>query len=110
MNWTSIEQIGRMAAATITDGAGNDVESSSVVVTLRRVAINDTDGARWTASVGCYSSKACKTTEEALEEVAGMYRSVLLAKIAQSEKQAARGRAALPADPAPELPSEEGGG
>lgn len=92
--WTSIEQIGAMAAEVIAEG--KDTDESSLVLTLRRVVTDSTNGPRWTATVGNYSSKACRTTEEALEEVAGMYRSALLARIERAEKKITRARAALP--------------
>lgn len=95
--WTSIEQVGRMAAEALLE----EKDESSLVMTLRRVVTSETDGPRWTASMGTYSSKAARTPEEAIEEVAGMLRSALLCRIERAEKRLQRARAALPVDPAP---------
>lgn len=93
--WTSIEQIGRMAAEVMVEGK----EESSVVLTLRRTVTESTNGtARWTATIGSYSSKAARSPEEALEEVAGMYRSALLCRIERAEERLRAARAALPTD------------
>lgn len=101
--WTSIEQIGRMAAEVMVESG----EESCVLVTLRRVVTESTNGtARWTATIGNYSSKAARTPEEALEEVASMYRSALLCRIERAEKRLADARAALPKD----APTEPGSG
>jgi hypothetical protein len=94
--WTSIEQVARMAAELTTDE--NYVDTSLVNVTLRRVTSPDTEGPRWTATISPYSSKAARTPEEAIEEVAGMFRGALLCRIERAEKRLERARAALPTD------------
>lgn len=93
--WTSIEQIGAMAAEVMVEGK----EESDVIITIRRAARTTADAIRWTATIGSYSSKAARTPEAALEEVSLMYRSALLARIERSEERIRKARAALPSDP-----------
>lgn len=105
--WTSIEQIGCMAAEVMTEGK----EESDVVVTLRRAVREHTNGTpRWTATIGQYSSKAARTPEEALEEVALMHRSALLCRIERAEERIKKARAALPTDTSSLAPGEKSNG
>jgi len=102
---TTLEQVAVMAIGVV-----EAVEADTdVVFTIRRVARAQMDGARWTATVGRYSSKAARDPETALEEVAGMLRSELLCNIEKMAAKLERARAAVPADPPSELPSNKPG-